>query len=83
MNLDQRDSPVEAAFTPYQLKEFVHICNVIDTCTIHQAALLLNEILMCHSICCYNPNTRSLDNVEAVFKVNGDSIQLNLEKDET
>ncbi len=72
----------EKAFTPHELKKFVHICDTIRTCTTEQAALILNEILMWHPMCCYNPNTRSLDSVESVFKVNGLSIQLNLAKDE-
>jgi hypothetical protein len=81
-HMKEEKEVLSASFTPQQIKKFRATCALIDECTEEHAALILNEILMCHSIMAFNPNHNCLRDVESVC-MNGKSIQLNLQKWET
>jgi hypothetical protein len=64
----------EQKFTQKEMDTFVYLCEAIRTCALPQAALLLNEIIISHPICCSNQEV--LQGIEVV----GQSIQLILGK---
>ena len=64
-------------------EEMKAICHFIDTASLKELATIIAEIRCCHdNILAFNQDTKLLAKIESVG-LNGEAIQLNIEKKES
>ncbi len=65
--------------SPEDFKLLKQVSRFLEDCTVEQAAIIVNEVLMLHPMMAWNPVTKLMIDIESV-NVNGQVIQLNIEE---